>query len=243
MAELHVWMDGRHVAVWTTLRTGTSVLRYDEAWVRSDEGRALSLSLPFTVGLEHRGAAVTNYFDNLLPDSIGIRRRLRRRFRARSDDAFDLLTAIGRDCVGAVQLLPPGVEPTGWNRVDAEPLKDADVDRILASVTSDMPPGRGHFPCRRCSRNAGSRWRGRNWRYATGQLVFALSIVPDRTPAQADRRHCSRQPAVGRRLAFPGADAALLMPIKRSPCGRVIWTCLGAVREGKVPCRDLSFDS
>ena len=134
-------MNGRLVAVWTTLRTGTSVLRYDEAWVRSDEGRALSLSLPFTVGLEHRGAAVTNYFDNLLPDSTAIRRRLRRRFRARSDDAFDLLTAIGRDCVGAVQLLPPGVEPTGWNRVDAEPLKDADVDRILASVTSDMPLG------------------------------------------------------------------------------------------------------
>jgi serine/threonine-protein kinase HipA len=141
MPELHVWMNGHPVAVWSTLRTGTPVLRYHEAWVQSDEGRALSLSLPFTAGLEHRGDAVANYFDNLLPDSADIRRRLRRRFHASSVGAFDLLSAIGRDCVGAVQLLPPGVGPEGWNRVDAEPLKDADVDRILVSVTSDTPLG------------------------------------------------------------------------------------------------------
>ena len=136
-------MNGQPVAVWATLRTGTSVLRYHEAWARSDEGRALSLSLPFTAGLEHRGDAVTNYFDNLLPDSAEIRRRVRRRFHARSGEAFDLLAAIGRDCVGAVQLLPPGVAPDGWNRIDAEPLKDAEVERILASVTSDAPLGQG----------------------------------------------------------------------------------------------------
>lgn len=141
MAELHVWMNGQPVAAWATLRTGTPVLRYHEAWAQSDEGRALSLSLPFTAGLEHRGDAVTNWFDNLLPDSTEIRRRLRRRFQARSGDTFDLLAAIGRDCAGAVQLLPPGADPEGWNRVDAEVLKDADVDRILASVTSDAPLG------------------------------------------------------------------------------------------------------
>ena len=143
MADLHLWMNGHPVAVWATLRSGTTVLRYHEGWVRSDEGRALSLSLPFTAGLEHRGDAVANYFDNLLPDSAEIRRRVRRRFHARSDEAFDLLAAIGRDCVGAVQLLPPGVAPDGWNRVEAEPLKEGDVDRILAAVTSEAPLGQG----------------------------------------------------------------------------------------------------
>lgn len=141
MAELHIWMNGLPVGVWTTLRTGTPMLRYLEAWAHSDEGRALSLSLPFTANLEHRGDAVTHYFENLLPDSIDIRRRLRRRFRARSDEAFDLLTAIGRECVGAVQLLPPGAEPEGWNRIDAEALKEHDVAALLASATSDAPLG------------------------------------------------------------------------------------------------------
>jgi serine/threonine-protein kinase HipA len=137
-------MNGLPVGVWTTLRTGTPVLRYHPGWASSPEGRALSLSLPFTASLEHRGDAVTNYFQNLLPDSADIRRRLRRRFGARSGDAFDLLMAIGRDCVGAVQLLPSGTEPAGWNRVDAEPLKDRDVEALLASVTSESPLGPGH---------------------------------------------------------------------------------------------------
>lgn len=134
-------MNGLPVGAWTTLRTGAQVLRYREDWAGAEEGRPLSLSLPFTADLEHRGAAVEHYFDNLLPDSADIRRRVRRRFHARSDDPFDLLTAIGRDCVGAVQLLPPGEDPRGWNRIEAEPLRDRDVDAILASVTSDAPLG------------------------------------------------------------------------------------------------------
>lgn len=136
-------MNGLPVGVWTTLRTGTPVLRYQDTWAHAPEGRALSLSLPFTADLEHRGDAVTNYFENLLPDSADIRRRLRRRFHARSGEAFDLLHAIGRDCVGAVQLLPAGMQPAGWNRVDAERLTEGDVEALLQTVTSDLPFGPG----------------------------------------------------------------------------------------------------
>ncbi|MED5619921.1 type II toxin-antitoxin system HipA family toxin [Ideonella sp. BN130291] len=142
MAELHVWMNGARVGVWFALRTGTPAFRYDADWVRAPQARALSLSLPITAHLEHRGAAVAHYFDNLLPDSRDIRRRLGARFRARSTDAFDLLSAIGRDCVGAVQLLPPGAQPQGWNRVHSEPLTAEQVARTLANVTSDTPLGR-----------------------------------------------------------------------------------------------------
>ena len=80
--RLNVWMNGLHVGVWSTLRTGTPVFRYSRAGRTPTEGRALSLSLPFTASLEHRGDVVTNYFDNLLPESADIRRRLRSRFHA-----------------------------------------------------------------------------------------------------------------------------------------------------------------
>jgi serine/threonine-protein kinase HipA len=141
MAELNVWMNGSLVGVWFALRTGTPGFRYEARWRDSPEGRVLSLSLPFTASLEHRGEVVTNYFDNLLPESVDIRRRLRARFSARSIDAFDLLTAIGRDCVGAVQLLPPDTAPQGWNRVECEPLTEAGVAQVLASATSASPLG------------------------------------------------------------------------------------------------------
>ena len=136
MPSLTVWMNGERVGEWGTLRTGTSVFRYEPSWLQSPRVRALSLSLPITVNREVRGAAVEYYFDNLLPDSAEIRRRLRARFGTRSTGAFDLLTAIGRDCVGAVQLLPPEQAPRDWDRVDAEPLTEEEVEQTLREVTS-----------------------------------------------------------------------------------------------------------
>jgi serine/threonine-protein kinase HipA len=103
--------------------------------------RALSLSLPITADLVVRGA-VDNYFDNLLPDNPDIRRRIRQRFGTRSTEAFDLLEAIGRDCVGAVQLLPLDQEPVGWDRVMAAPLTEAAMEQLLQSVAAPPPLGR-----------------------------------------------------------------------------------------------------
>ena len=135
-SALGIWMNGLRVGTWTQAR-GTHALRYDPAWVGSPAGRMLSLSLPFTPGnVEHRGDAVANYFDNLLPDSDAIRSRIRSRFATASTGAFELLTAIGRDCVGAVQLLPDGENPVGFDRIDAEPLTDAEVERVIAASLS-----------------------------------------------------------------------------------------------------------
>lgn len=56
------------------------------------------------VSLRGKADVVGYYFDNLLPDSQGIRERIQARFGTRSVGTFDLLEAIGRDCVGAIQL-------------------------------------------------------------------------------------------------------------------------------------------
>jgi len=141
MASLMVWMNGERVGEWTALRTGAPVFRYDASWVKSPSARALSLSIPITANREIRGEAVDYYFDNLLPDSADIRRRIRTRFQTRSTEAFDLLSAIGRDCVGAVQLLPPDQTPEGWDRITAEPLTEAGVEAALREVTVTAPLG------------------------------------------------------------------------------------------------------
>ena len=146
MAALNVWMNGELVGEWATLRGGTPVFKYARSWVASARARALSLSLPMTADLELRGAPVDNFFDNLLPDNAAIRRRIRERFRTDSSSTFDLLTAIGRDCVGAVQLLPPGETPEGWKRVDAEMLTEEGVEDTLRAVTRSTPIGRDEEP-------------------------------------------------------------------------------------------------
>jgi len=132
-------MNGERVGTWTQTR-GTDILRYDPAWLASPAGRALSRSLPFTPdNTPHKGEVVANYFDNLLPDSDAIRARIRTRFGATSTRAFELLSAIGRDCVGAVQLLPEGTTPAGHDRIDSEPLTDTAVENLIAASLS---PGR-----------------------------------------------------------------------------------------------------
>lgn len=135
-SDLTVWMNGLRVGTWSVVR-GAHKLEYDPAWVDSPAGRPLSLSLPFTLRNEPlRGAKVAHYFDNLLPDAISIRNRLRSRFGTESTDAFDLLKAIGRDCVGAVQLLPAGETPRDFDHIDSEPLSERAVEVAIAASLS-----------------------------------------------------------------------------------------------------------
>src|SRR5271156_1660745 len=102
---LSIWANGARVGTWRVPGHGPAELQYDREWLTSPHGRPLSLSLPFGIDDSPlRGDVVQNYFDNLLPDSDAIRRRLASRFKTDTTDAFDLLEAIGRDCVGAVQL-------------------------------------------------------------------------------------------------------------------------------------------
>jgi serine/threonine-protein kinase HipA len=71
-----------------------------------------------------------------LPDSDTIRQRIRSRFTTRSGDAFDLLEAVGRDCVGALQLLPEGSTPDGLHTIDATPLTDREVETLLSGAVA-----------------------------------------------------------------------------------------------------------
>ncbi len=110
--------------------TGQMQLTYDQSWLQSENGRPLSLSLPLGY-YPLSGKAVESFFDNLLPDNDAIRRRIQTRFGAASDRCFDLLWHIGRDCVGAVQLLPETEEPPRIAGITAKPLTDAEIAETL----------------------------------------------------------------------------------------------------------------
>ena len=133
---LAVWTNGERVGTWSIL-DGEHRFQYAESWPASPAGRPLSLSLPFTPdNVPHRGNVVLHFFDNLLPDSDTIRRRLRDKFTTGSTDTFALLAAIGRDCVGAVQLLPLGEEPTDFDRIDSVPLDEAGVEHAINTAVT-----------------------------------------------------------------------------------------------------------
>jgi serine/threonine-protein kinase HipA len=132
-------MNGLRVGTWRIPARGPMELLYDPAWIDSVEGRPISLSLPFLGGAPHRGNAVAAYFDNLLPDTPELRKRLQRHFKTASDKIFDLLSAVGRDCVGALQLLPPDEAPGNVKKIDAEPLSKRDIEKLLLQTASAAP--------------------------------------------------------------------------------------------------------
>jgi len=141
---LGLWMNGAFVGTWRLAPNAPDTLQYDLTWTQSEQGRALSLSLPFTPGNSpHRGDKVRAYFENLLPDSKDIRDRLARRFNTGSTSAFELLAEIGRDCVGALEILPDGATSAGTSPLQSEPLSDAQVAQILRSTTTSNAMGWG----------------------------------------------------------------------------------------------------
>lgn len=111
---------------------------YDEKWLSLPGARPISLSLP----LVHKpfiGDVVYNFFDNLLPDNTDIKSRIQARFRTPTAQPFDLLASIGKDCVGAIQILVDDtVDYT--NRILFHPIKEKEIASILRN-TKNYPLG------------------------------------------------------------------------------------------------------
>lgn len=136
---LSVWTNGQRVGTWTIPTRGDIEFIYDTEWMSSPSGRPLSLSLPYTGDQALKGARVRNFFDNLLPDSEPIRKRLATRFKTETTEAFDLLQAIGRDCVGAVQLLGEDEIPTDITSIIGTPMSEEEIEKLLIQTTSTGP--------------------------------------------------------------------------------------------------------
>ena len=156
--SLSVWSNGERVGTWTMPARGETQFLYDRAWRASKLGRPLSLSLPYTGDLPLRGALVRNYFDNLLPDSDAIRQRLASHYKLGSIEAFDLLQEIGRDCVGAVQLLREDEAPVDVRRIEGTVMSEDDVEQRFDRTDATCRAGTGRG-CRGAAHLA--CWRAR----------------------------------------------------------------------------------
>lgn len=138
---LSVWMNGIPVGLWSLGANGVDEFHYDGSWLQHDQARPISLSLPLGESAL-RGSVVSSFFDNLLPDSADIRQRIRSRYGAASSSAFDLLAEIGRDCVGAIQLLPVDEKPTSQELIEGRKISDRQIAEILKGLTTVGALGR-----------------------------------------------------------------------------------------------------
>lgn len=130
--NLDVWLYGRHIATLTEPgRLEYRLTFTDEALDTFGQRRALlSMSL-LTTSKPLQTRHVRHFLDGLLPEGQ-IRSEIARRTGVAEYDVMALLSHVGRECAGAVQVLESGSSPQE-GRLD--PLSDA----ALAALVADLP--------------------------------------------------------------------------------------------------------
>ncbi len=125
---LNVAMNGILVGYLERLSAQGMRFQYAQSWLDLPGARPISLSLPLTSQTYDDDRAFY-FFDNLLPDNPQIRARIQSRFQGISDQPFDLLKSIGKDCVGAIQLSEVQFEDV--KNISAEPIDDKKIAALL----------------------------------------------------------------------------------------------------------------
>ena len=130
---LSVLVNGRLVGKLRRQPSGAIDFQYDGSWLDWEYAFPISLSLPLRED-RYVGAPVVAVLENLLPDNEPIRRRLAEQVGAPGYDAYSLLAAIGRDCVGAMQFVREGADLEQAGAVSGRPISDNEVETILRDL-------------------------------------------------------------------------------------------------------------
>ena len=136
---LNVFLRGRHIGELHGKDLKLS-FQYDSATVAEYGAGSILLSLSMPVRRKrYEGPEVYNYFDGLLPEGQ-VRAHLASQNNVSTPDAYGVLTALGADCAGAVQVLPPEVEPEA--PLAAAPMTEDQVTAAVESLpTWELPEG------------------------------------------------------------------------------------------------------
>jgi len=130
MTGLDVWRDGRLVATVTETRRRMQLTYTDDAG--SPGSPVVSVSMP--VASTSYGDKVTRpYFRGLLPEGEA-RTVIAYDLGLDAGDDVGLLAALGRDCAGALVVVPAGVDPPASIPGTTEVLDDAEIERRLRNL-------------------------------------------------------------------------------------------------------------
>ncbi|WP_193369656.1 type II toxin-antitoxin system HipA family toxin [Pelagibius marinus] len=131
---LLLYLNNRLVGQLAKEPSGAIDFRYNASWLNWEQAIPVSLSLPLRED-PYRGEPVAAVFENLLPDSEPLRRRVAEKVGSRGTDAYSLLAAIGRDCVGALQFVADGTgEGIDSTEIEGEPVDEVAIEKVLRNL-------------------------------------------------------------------------------------------------------------
>jgi serine/threonine-protein kinase HipA len=206
--HLSVLLEGRQIAELVRTRAGVLRLTYDTS-ARRIASTPLSLSLPPDIA-SHAGAAVERFLAGLLPENDAALRAIGRRYHVDTTDKLDVLSAVGKDCAGAVQFCTEEeVEATLHREGSLEECSITDIEMRLDEMDTDenaswMMPGE-HWSLGGTQQKFALRRRDDKWWMVQGSQATTHIIKPGvrKLRAQAMDEHATMRAA-----ALLGLDVA-----------------------------------
>ncbi len=131
--RLAIYQNSKRVGILERSTSGAIRFAYAPTWLEGENSFPISMNLPLQE-TAFKGGEVVSFFDGLLPDNTDIRNKVAQRVKAESARTFDLLSAIGHDCVGALQFLDEAAAPPEIGAIHAAPLSNAAIAKTLKSL-------------------------------------------------------------------------------------------------------------
>ncbi len=148
--RLVAWLHGTPVAVLAPAPEFRIRLKWRaegiERWGRGSP--ALSVGLPVGTPIGSRDMRGLDFFENMLPEGPALT-RMAALAGARSVDTYGILAAFGRDCAGAIMLLPDGEEPGTQGRSGYTPITPDGLRQLISGLDAaplGAAPERGFRP-------------------------------------------------------------------------------------------------
>lgn len=132
--KLIVFLEGQRIGILQEDISGKHSFIYD-----ADAPAQLSLSMPRR-SQPWTGKPIEAYIDGVLPDDPMTRRAIGKQYGVNGNNPFALLSAIGLDCAGGAQFVPPEqIETVKDDPYSLVPISEKEIEQRLASIagTSD----------------------------------------------------------------------------------------------------------
>lgn len=126
--KLSVYLNKVFIGTYEQELSGKTIFTYDSNYLKSAKAKPLSISLPLQPEpFEHR--VVEPFFSALLPDEYQ-RELLAKNLGESERNPFALLSIVGGDCAGAIEIINPA-KPITQSKTPNSPLSEDELDRII----------------------------------------------------------------------------------------------------------------
>lgn len=157
----------------------------------------LSVGLPIGAPVGPRDPRGLDFFENLLPEGPALT-RVAALAGVRPVDTYGILAAFGRDCAGAIMVLPDGERPGGNDDSGYSPMTPDDLSRVIGALDVaplGVAPERGFRPSLAGFQRKALLGRAADgtWQLPSGDAPSTWMLKPDGPhPMAANEATCLR---------------------------------------------------